>query len=106
MRSFAWFEDDFLTGSSTAHAFELEGLFQNDLRRDLVDDAAMLDLRNPGCAKTRVRLIGRHAFIDHRSVIDQVAAQIILEQALELERMGGRAPGEEIILEPNEGAHA
>ena len=38
MRSFAWFEDDFLTGSSTAHAFELEGLFQNDLRRDLVDD--------------------------------------------------------------------
>ena len=66
MRSFACFEDDFLTGSSTAHAFELEGLFQNDLRRDLVDDAAMLDLRNPGCAKTRMRLIGRHAFIDHR----------------------------------------
>ena len=66
MRSFAWFEDDFLTGSSTAHAFELEGLFQNDLRRDLVDDAAMLDLRNPGCAKTRVRLVGRHTFVDHR----------------------------------------
>ena len=66
MRSFAWFEDDFLTGSSTAHPFELECLFQNDLRRDLVDDAAMLDLRNPRCTKTRMRLIGRHAFVDHR----------------------------------------
>lgn len=42
---------------------------------------------------------------DHRGVIDQVAAQIILEQALELERMSGRAPGEEIILETSEGVH-
>ena len=42
---------------------------------------------------------------EHRSVIDQVAAQIILEQALELERMSGRAPGEEIILETSEGAN-
>ena len=66
MRSFTWFEDDFLTGSSTAYPFELECLFQNDLRRDLVNDAAMLDLRNPGCAKTRVRLVRRHAFVDHR----------------------------------------
>ena len=66
MRSFTWFEDDFLTGSSTAHPFELECLFQNDLRRDLVDDAAMLDLRNPGCTKTCVRLVGRHTFVDHR----------------------------------------
>ncbi|MDO4259367.1 MAG: Holliday junction resolvase RuvX [Actinomycetaceae bacterium] len=30
---------------------------------------------------------------DHREVIDQVAAQIILEQALDMERMGGRPPG-------------
>ena len=42
---------------------------------------------------------------EHRSVIDQVSAQIILEQALELERMSGRAPGEEIILETSEGAN-
>ena len=42
---------------------------------------------------------------EHRSVIDQVAAQIILEQALELERMSGRAPGEEIVLENSEGAN-
>ena len=42
---------------------------------------------------------------EHRSVIDQVAAQIILEQALELERMSGRAPGEEIVLDNSEGAN-
>lgn len=36
---------------------------------------------------------------DHRPVIDQVAAQIILEQALEEERMSGRAPGLEITIE-------
>lgn len=36
---------------------------------------------------------------NHRAVIDQVAAQIILEQALEEERMSGRCPGFEIILE-------
>ena len=41
---------------------------------------------------------------EHRSVIDQVAAQIILEQALELERMSAREPGEEIIPETSEGA--
>lgn len=31
---------------------------------------------------------------DHRSIIDQVAAQIIVEQALEWERLSGTAPGE------------
>lgn len=36
---------------------------------------------------------------EHRPVIDQVAAQIILEQALDEERMSGRAPGSEITLE-------
>lgn len=30
---------------------------------------------------------------DHRAVVDQVAAQVILEQALEEERMGDHAPG-------------
>lgn len=39
---------------------------------------------------------------DHRPIIDQVAAQIILEQALEEERMSGRAPGAEIIIEGSE----
>ncbi|MDC4233247.1 Holliday junction resolvase RuvX [Actinomyces sp. B33] len=33
---------------------------------------------------------------DHRAVIDQVAAQVILEHALELERIGGRPPGSTI----------
>jgi RNAse H-fold protein YqgF len=32
-----------------------------------------------------------------RSVVDQVAAQIILDQALEIERISGNAPGEEIM---------
>ena len=36
---------------------------------------------------------------EHRAVVDQVAAQIILEQALEAERMSDRAPGVEIIIE-------
>ena len=66
---------------------------------------AMVDERmTSNQAHARLRASGIPE-IDHRSVIDQVAAQIILEQALELERMGGRAPGEEIILEPNEGVH-
>ena len=30
---------------------------------------------------------------EHRAVVDQVAAQVILEQALEEERLGQRAPG-------------
>ncbi|QWW20492.1 Holliday junction resolvase RuvX [Schaalia sp. 19OD2882] len=33
---------------------------------------------------------------DHRDVVDQVAAQIILEQALDMERMGGRPPGVQV----------
>ncbi|WP_022867862.1 Holliday junction resolvase RuvX [Schaalia vaccimaxillae] len=37
---------------------------------------------------------------DHRNIVDQVAAQIILEQALEEERMGGRPPG--VSIEGND----
>lgn len=36
---------------------------------------------------------------DHRQMIDQVAASIILETALEMERMSGQAPGRELVLE-------
>ncbi len=35
---------------------------------------------------------------EHREVVDQVAAQVILEQALEEERLGSRAPGD--VVEP------
>lgn len=35
---------------------------------------------------------------EHREVVDQVAAQVILEQALEEERLGCRAPGD--VVEP------
>lgn len=34
---------------------------------------------------------------EHRAVVDQVAAQIILEQALDEERMGQRAPGIPVV---------
>ena len=39
---------------------------------------------------------------NHRPIIDQVAAQIILECALDEERMSGRAPGIEITMEGND----
>ena len=45
---------------------------------------------NQAHARLRASGIPEH---EHRSVIDQVAAQIILEQALELERMSGRGAG-------------
>ena len=64
---------------------------------------ALVDERlssNQAHARLRASGVPEH---EHRSVIDQVAAQIILEQALELERMSGRAPGEEIILDNHEG---
>lgn len=43
-------------------------------------------------AHARLREAGRNE-ATHRSVIDQVAAQIILEQALEEERLSGNPPG-------------
>ncbi len=36
----------------------------------------------------------------HRSVVDQVAATVILETALEMERRSGQAPGEAVAPEP------
>ncbi|PID97959.1 MAG: Holliday junction resolvase RuvX [Actinobacteria bacterium] len=49
-------------------------------------------------AHERLRACGRSEK-DHRSVIDQVAAQIILEQALEIERCSGKLPGSTIDLQ-------
>ena len=75
--------------------------------KKLVPDVrvAMVDERlTSNQAHARLRASGIPEY-EHRRVIDQVAAQIILEQALELERMSGRAPGEEIILETSEGAN-
>ena len=70
-----------------------------DVRVALVDERLT---SNQAHARLRASGIPEH---DHRSVIDQVAAQIILEQALELERMSGRVPGEEIVLETSEGVN-
>ena len=66
MYSFVGFEDDLLTWSSTAHAFKLERLLQDDLGGHLIDDAAMVDFRDTGGTQPRMRLVGRHALIDHR----------------------------------------
>lgn len=55
---------------------------------------AMIDERlTSNQAHERLRMAGMSER-DHRSVIDQVAAQIIVEQALEWERMSGRPPGD------------
>lgn len=60
---------------------------------------ALIDERmSSNQAHARLRASGV-AEKDHRPVIDQVAAQIILEAALEEERMSGRAPGVEITME-------
>jgi putative Holliday junction resolvase len=40
----------------------------------------------------------------HRSVVDQAAAVVILQDALDAERASGRRPGERIGLEPLDGA--
>ena len=74
--------------------------------KKLVPDVriAMVDERlTSNQAHARLRASGIPEY-EHRSVIDQVAAQIILDRP-ELERMSGRAPGEEIILEISEGAN-
>ena len=41
----------------------------------------------------------------HRLVIDQVAAVVILQDALDAERATGHRPGERVGAEPLEGAH-
>ncbi len=67
-----------------------------DLRVALVDERLT---SNQAHARLRASGVAER---DHRSVVDQVAAQIILEQALELERISGRAPGDEITIEGSE----
>ena len=47
-------------------------------------------------AHDRLRAAGRSER-SHRDVVDQVAAQIILEHALEMERIGACPPGEELF---------
>lgn len=46
-------------------------------------------------AHQQLRQSGRHE-IDHKAVVDQAAAVIILESALEFERRNGRPPGESL----------
>ena len=41
----------------------------------------------------------------HRSVVDQAAAVVILQNALDAERASGRRPGERVGVEPLHGAH-
>ncbi len=41
----------------------------------------------------------------HRSVVDQAAAVVILQDALDAERATGRPPGELVVADPLDGAH-
>jgi len=57
-------------------------------------------------AHQALRAAGRSSR-DHRKVIDQAAAVVILQDALEVERSTGRRPGIEVHLapEPDPGGH-
>ena len=76
--------------------------------KKLVPDVrvAMVDERmTSNQAHARLRASGIPE-IEHRSVIDQVAAQIIWNRPSSSNAWAVELPGEEIILEPSEGAHA
>ena len=61
---------------------------------------AMVDERlSSNQAHDRLRQSGMSTR-DHRDVIDQVAAQVILETSLEMERMGNPEPGQTIEVQP------
>lgn len=58
----------------------------------------MVDERlSSGQAHSRLSEIGVDSRVQ-RQIVDQVAAQVILDQALELERLSGMPPGEEVLI--------
>jgi putative holliday junction resolvase len=89
-----------LSGSRTASTEDAEGF-----ARRLADAAAtpvrMVDERlSTVSAQSALHSSGR-TVKNSRSVVDQVAATIILQHALDAERSSGRAPG--AVLEPGNG---
>lgn len=80
-------------GESAAKARNFAGLLAEmlpNMRVCLVDER-----RSTITAKERLRARGIPER-EQRMMIDSVAAQVIVDQAVDLERIGGRLPGEEV----------
>jgi putative holliday junction resolvase len=89
-----------LSGARTASTEDAES-FARSLARGAPTPVRMVDERlSTVSAQSALHSSGR-TVKNSRSVVDQVAATIILQQALDAERSSGRAPG--VVLEPGNG---
>jgi putative Holliday junction resolvase len=89
-----------LSGAETASTADARG-FAHRLVRALPHDVRLVDERlSTVSAHSALRASGKSQK-QSRSVIDQVAAVIILQNALDFERSGGLAPG--VVVIPDEG---
>ena len=89
-----------LAGADTASTADARG-FAHLLSRAIETPVRLVDERlSTVSAQRALRASGRNAK-NSRSVIDQVAAVIILQHALDVERSGGTPPG--AIVDPDEG---
>ena len=90
-----------LSGRDTPSAEDARG-FAAQIARDLGIPVRMVDERlSTVSAHSALRASGRNAK-NSRSVVDQVAAVIILQHALDFERAAGSPPG--LIVETSEGS--
>ena len=90
-----------LSGRDTPSTEDARG-FAAQIARDLGIPVRMVDERlSTVSAHSALRASGRNAKIS-RSVVDQVAAVIILQHALDLERAAGSPPG--LIVDTSEGS--
>ncbi|MFC6355435.1 Holliday junction resolvase RuvX [Luethyella okanaganae] len=90
-----------LSGSHTASTADATG-FAESLQRVVPVPVRLVDERlSTVTAQSALRSSGKKAKA-HRPVIDQVAAVIILQHALDTERASGKPPGS--AVNPNEGS--
>ncbi len=89
-----------LAGTDTASTADARG-FAGLLARAVEIPVRLVDERlSTVSAQQALRASGRNAK-NSRAVIDQVAAVIILQHALDFERSGGTPPG--VVVDPDEG---
>jgi len=89
-----------LAGTHTASTEDAEG-FAQSLANSTPIPVRMVDERlSTVSASAALRASGRNSK-NSRSVIDQVAAVIIVQHALDFERAAGRPPG--VVVDPDEG---
>ena len=89
-----------LSGRHTASTDDAAG-FAARLARELPIPVRLVDERlSSVSANSALRASGRNSK-NSRSVVDQVAAVIILQHALDLERSSDSAPG--VVVDPDEG---